>query len=146
MSKFFSYLCIMKVGQIPNEKAVPFILAGKSFFTFQNTSTGNRFTYKVVKHQTDDIYFVHVLTSPEIYKYIGVIKHYNFRHTPKSTISKDATSVRVFEYVFYHLCTVESLDERIEIYHDGRCGRCGRQLTTPDSVQNGFGPECIKFT
>jgi len=24
-----------------------------------------------------------------------------------------------------------------------RCGRCGRVLTVPESVESGFGPECI---
>lgn len=26
--------------------------------------------------------------------------------------------------------------------HDGTCGRCGRTLTTPDSVEKGLGPIC----
>ena len=133
----------MKVGQIPNDKAVQFILGGKAFVTFLNPESGNRFTYKVVKHKTDDIYFVHVLTSPEIYKYIGVILNHNFQHTRKASIAKDAKSVLVFDYVFGNLAW-GTLDSRIEIYHDGKCGKCGRQLTTPESVQNGFGPECIK--
>jgi hypothetical protein len=26
----------------------------------------------------------------------------------------------------------------------GRCKRCGRLLTDPDSVERGYGPECVK--
>jgi hypothetical protein len=26
--------------------------------------------------------------------------------------------------------------------HEGKCGRCGRRLTTPDSIDRGIGPEC----
>ena len=26
-----------------------------------------------------------------------------------------------------------------------RCRRCGRELTTPTSIENGIGPECIKY-
>ena len=52
----------MKVGQISHEKAIDFILGGKAFVTFQNPASGNRYTYKVVKHKLDDIYFVNVLT------------------------------------------------------------------------------------
>jgi len=32
----------------------------------------------------------------------------------------------------------------VKIFHEGKCCRCGRRLTTPTSVQNGIGPECIK--
>lgn len=28
------------------------------------------------------------------------------------------------------------------VYHEGRCGRCGRRLTVPESIVSGIGPEC----
>lgn len=31
-----------------------------------------------------------------------------------------------------------------EIRHAGRCGRCGRLLTVPESIETGLGPECSK--
>lgn len=134
----------MKTGQLNHTEAYRFILGGKSFFTFLNPATGNRFTYKVVKHKTDDIYFVHVLTSPEIYTFIGTYKNFGFRYSQKSNLSVNAQSVVVFDYVINRL-SEDTLNSSVEIFHDGRCGRCGRQLTTPDSVQNGFGPECMKM-
>jgi hypothetical protein len=30
----------------------------------------------------------------------------------------------------------------VDVLHSGRCGRCGRTLTTPDSIERGLGPEC----
>lgn len=29
------------------------------------------------------------------------------------------------------------------MFHAGRCGRCGRLLTTPESIESGLGPDCI---
>ena len=133
----------MKVGQISHDKAADFILGGKAFVTFQNPSSGNRYTYKVVKHKVDDIYFVHVLTNPETYMFLGTIINYGFRHSKKSKIDRDAKSVIVFDYVFHHL-GMGTLNTSIEIFHDGRCGRCGRQLTDPVSVEYGLGPHCRK--
>jgi hypothetical protein len=133
----------MKVGQISNDKAVSYILGGKSFVTFQNPLTENRFTYKVVKHKVDDIYFVHVLTNPEVYMFLGTIRNYGFRYSNKSKINRDAKSVIVFDYVFHHLI-METLNSTIEIFHDGRCSKCGRQLTDPESVEYGLGPYCRK--
>ena len=31
---------------------------------------------------------------------------------------------------------------RFEFRHEGRCGRCGRALTVPESIDTGFGPHC----
>ena len=131
-------------GIIKHEMGLKFIFGGKSFVTFLNTNTSNRFTYKVVKHKTDDIYFINVLTSPDTYTFVGTYRNGKFKHSPKARISAEAQSVKVFQFVIDKLVT-NTLSNLIEIYHDGRCGKCGRKLTTPNSVQNGFGPECISF-
>jgi len=36
------------------------------------------------------------------------------------------------------------LFEQAEVWHEDTCGRCGRKLTVPESVESGYGPECIK--
>ena len=30
----------------------------------------------------------------------------------------------------------------LTVFHDGKCGRCGRKLTVPESIQSGLGPVC----
>jgi hypothetical protein len=30
----------------------------------------------------------------------------------------------------------------LEVWHEGRCGACGRRLTVPESIERGLGPEC----
>jgi hypothetical protein len=130
-------------GIIKHEMGLKFIFGGKSFVTFLNTNTSNRFTYKVVKHKTDDIYFINVLTSPDTYTFFGTYRNGKFKHSPKARISAEAQSVKVFQFVIDKLVT-NTLSNLIEIYHDGRCGKCGKQLTVPESVETGFGPECYK--
>ncbi len=133
----------MKSHKLEHSKAIEFLLGGKSIFTFVNTKTENRFTFKVKKHKTDDVFFVSVLTNPEVYQFIGSLKNKSFTHSKKSKISKDSQSVRVFDYVFSNLCK-GTLPEFIEIWHEGKCGKCGRTLTVPSSIESGFGPECSK--
>lgn len=133
----------MTTGIIKHELALNFILGGKSFVTFLNTKTENRFTFKVVKHKKDDIYFVNVLTGPDVYTFVGSIRNGVYKHSPKSNISNEAQSVKVFNYILNKLST-NNLPDFIEIYHDGKCGKCGRQLTVPNSIETGFGPECAK--
>jgi hypothetical protein len=133
----------MVSGIIKHESALNFIFGGKSFVTFLNTSTENRFTYKVVKHKIYDLYFVNVLTNPDTYTFIGSVKNNVYKHSIKSHIKQDSQSVKVFTYVIDKL-QKNQLSELIEIYHDGKCGKCGRQLTVPESIETGFGPECFK--
>lgn len=135
---------MIKGNVIQHDKCLDFILGGKSLFTLLNTKTGNRFTFKVKKDKVSDIYFVSVLTSPDIYSFIGTIFEKNkFVHSKKSKISTDAQSVKVFKYVFNKLVSSE-LEDYIELWHEGRCGKCGRVLTVPTSISTGFGPDCLR--
>ena len=36
----------------------------------------------------------------------------------------------------------ESLPPSLEVHEEERCGKCGRQLTDPVSIERGIGPEC----
>jgi hypothetical protein len=132
----------MKSHQIKHTEVLKFILAGRSLFTLRNPKSGNRFTFKV-KHKVDDVYFVSVLTGPDVYQFLGTIKNQKFTLSKSSKISREAQSFRVFDYVFSNLCA-GTLPEFIEIWHEGKCGKCGRTLTVPVSIETGFGPECQK--
>jgi hypothetical protein len=133
----------MKTGLLQNDSALDFILAGNSTVTFLNTQSQNRFTFKVTKPKDKDVHFVSVLTGPDTYTFLGSIFNGNFKSSKKSTISESSQSFQVFNFVFNRLKT-KNLPNIIEIYHEGKCGRCGRQLTVPESIVSGFGPECVK--
>ena len=133
----------MKSHKLNNSDALKFIFAGNSTATFVNTKTNNRFTFKVKQKKDSNLFFVSVLTNPDSYTYIGTVISGQFKHGKKSKITKDAQSVRVFDYVFNNLVS-NSLPNFIEVWHEGRCGKCGRNLTVPESIANGLGPECIK--
>lgn len=133
----------MNGHKLENKEALQFIFAGKSLVTFVNTKTGNRFTFKIKSTKDSNLYFISVLTSPEIYTYIGTAVEGLFRHGRKSAISSSAQSVKVFEFVLNKLKLL-SLPDFIEVWHEGKCGKCGRTLTVPSSIQSGIGPECAK--
>jgi hypothetical protein len=134
------------------------MFAGKSTVTFLSRN-GNRFTYKVTKLKderktdpnSDDLFFVSVMTGSDnerSYSYTGTVfakktGEKNFKLTRKSKVTKDAMSLRAFVYVMHHL--YRNTLEGVQIFHEGKCGRCGRKLTVPASILNGIGPECIKM-
>ena len=39
---------------------------------------------------------------------------------------------------------MNTLQDFVEIWHEGKCGKCGRPLTVPSSIENGLGPSCLK--
>jgi hypothetical protein len=129
------------------DKPLEFIKAGKAIFTIMNTKTGNRFTYKVKKVKNKKLWFVSVLNGPDNYSnysYIGAIFGDDFRHTKSSKVNKDAVSFQAFAWTLKQL-QQGTLPEVVTIHHEGRCGRCGRRLTVPESIESGYGPECIKL-
>lgn len=125
-----------------------FILAGNALFTVENTATGNRFTFKVRKPDDDKPHFVSVLTGPDNehdYAFLGtVFDPRSYRHGRRSRIAQDAPSAKAFEWLFRQLSTGHPLPPQVRLCHCGKCGRCGKTLTVPESVESGFGPECIK--
>ena len=130
--------------------ALRFLLAGNAHATFVSLKTETRFTYKVVMAdpRSGDTrappHFVSVLTGPDRYEYLGTIFGSKiYMHGKRSRVSETAPSELAFAWVWQRL-TAGRVPENIEVYHEGRCGRCNRRLTTPESVTLGIGPECEK--
>jgi len=117
-----------------------FIFAGRAVFTLTSKATGARFTYKVTTKDDATVSFVSVLTGPDTYTYAGSIFHDakdRFRTTAKSRIGADAPSARA---IAWYLRNIGS--EAAEFHHEGKCGKCGRALTVPESIETGLGPVC----
>jgi hypothetical protein len=125
-----------------------FLLAGKSTVTLRSTKTQKRFTYRVRKSEDGRVWFVALLNGPDnesSYGYIGIIRAgKTFEHGRKSKVAADAPSVKAFAWFFANLAAGERLGDGVEVWHEGKCGRCGRKLTVPESIAHGIGPECIK--
>lgn len=128
---------------------IVFMLAGAAHVTFQSRRTGTRFTYRVnvSKPHPDGgpSHFVAVLTGSDNnsgYEYLGCIfDRKMYAHGRKSRIAANAPSAVAFMWVWKKLSGGEMPPE-LAVYHEGRCGRCGRRLTDPTSISLGLGPKC----
>lgn len=129
------------------ETARTFILGGNARVTLVSGRTGTRFTYRIRASKDGRVHFVALLDGPDNgadYSFLGTIfPDGAFRHGRKSRISRDAPSAKAFDWVWRRLAADVTPDE-VELWHEGRCGRCGRALTVPESLASGFGPECIQ--
>ena len=134
---------------LPLDKALDFILAGKSTFTLRSVKTDKHFTYKITApKKSTGVHFVKLMTGSDnesSFSFFGTIfNKERYKHGTKSKITPDAQGVKAFTWFMRNLMD-GTVNGQVELFHEGCCGRCGRKLTTPESVTNGIGPECIKL-
>jgi hypothetical protein len=133
--------------------ALSAMLAGNATLTLVSKKTGSRYTFNVKAPREEDgtrsegTRFVSLLTGPNNetdYSYIGMIRRdgRGFRTTAK-TAAPESAPVKGFGWAFEALRNGR-LPETLEIWHEGRCCRCGRKLTTPASIELGIGPDCAE--
>lgn len=125
--------------------SVSFVTAGRAVFTVSNDKH-EHYTYKVSKKKDQDLWFISLLTGPNNrndYTYMGVLGD-GVRITKKSKYTIDSKPVKVFNWALKVIAGAKALPNGYDIQHEGICGRCGRELTHPESISSGFGPECIK--
>lgn len=135
-----------------------FCLAGNATITLVSKKTGTRFTYKIRRQYLEDdtprdFWFVQLLTGSDNetdFTYLGQIKGHQgiqgFYHGAKSPIGQEAPSYQAFNWFWGRTRSVaDSVLNELEVWHEGRCGRCNRKLTVPESIEQGFGPECINY-
>jgi hypothetical protein len=143
------------------EDTLRYIHAGNATFTIRSKETGTRFTYKVVNperkkdskfvpfNKNQKVWFVKVLTGSDnnsSYRYLGMLSEAangerTFKFT-KASPNPEAQSSKAFAWSYRNLATLKRMPPKVEIWHSGRCGCCGRLLTVPESIERGLGPEC----
>lgn len=147
----------IEAGHISDsEAALRFILGGNATFTLRSKATGTRYTYKVRKAEDrptptwsgipmgGPTWFVSLLNGPDNegdFTYLGIVRDNQFKLTRKSRMTMQSKPVVAFAWMFDKLVK-HAMPKDAEIWHAGRCGRCGRKLTVPESISTGFGPEC----
>jgi hypothetical protein len=56
-------------------------------------------------------------------------------------MTPDSEPVKAIKFAL-HLLKYHQTNPDLEIWHSGRCGRCSRRLTVPESIAAGIGPDC----
>ncbi len=130
------------MSHIETTSAASFLFAGKAAFTLQSKVTGTHFSYRISESKDGSVFFASVVLSGSKL-YVGIIpsdKREQFRSTRASKLPSSHPAVAALEWFLKHLDSAQ-----VELHHEGKCGRCSRKLTHPDSIATGIGPECIKI-
>ena len=119
------------------EDILAFLLAGRAQFTIKSLRTGDHLTFKIKKAPSGDVYFVFGGKQPFAVGRLRKEDDGQFRFYPNKF--GDAQYILAFHWTFLHLG-----DPQAEFFHIGKCGKCGRILSDPESIARGIGPECAK--
>lgn len=131
-----------------------FIVGGRAVFTLVSKTTGERRTFRVAAPKDaqpgDALRFVSLLTGPDNtsnYEYVGLITKANGALVARA--SRGRMPTQPLMAVGWLLAQLQralhgepSRLDQVEFWHEGRCCRCGRRLTVPESIASGIGPEC----
>jgi len=121
-----------------------FVKAGNATFTFANPEN-KRYTFKVKFSEKINKHFVYMLTGPSNesdYTYMGALYGFKLALTRASKFTHASLPVKVFNYAMSIIGGNKPLLTGYFLEHDNHCGRCGRKLTTPESIKLGLGPTC----
>lgn len=127
------------------------LLAGKATFTVSNDS-GTHYTFRInkVNGKFKVVYFVSLLTGSDNnfnYTYMGMVNAIQHRAYPTkaSKYNKDSLAFKVLNWALNIIEFQKDIPEGYEILPSGTCFKCGRKLTTPESIKSGLGPHCRKM-
>lgn len=129
--------------------AMAYLLAGRAIVTLKSRATGQHYTYKIKRTSNrHDRWMVFLLTPGDSYVYLGLIdgNPRRLRLTQRSGHSSESRAVLALHFAIVKMTTENQIPPALEVWHEGQCGRCGRPLTRPDSIERGLGPKCAGIT
>jgi len=135
--------------------AKTFALAGNATITLESLKSGIHFTFKIkeaaaksnIPFEDSPIHFVTLLCDGSAddgtFRYLGIVRNGAFILTRASKATESAPSVKAIKYFFG--LKGDEIPAQLVIRHEMKCGRCGRTLTVPSSIDRGIGPDCAEL-
>lgn len=145
---------VLSIGACTVSRA--FVWGGNAIFTADN-GHGEHYTFRVSRKDPGSCWFVALLTGPDNdrdYTYLGVLAWPGIlpgtrvaqipycKITRASKLGAESTPVRVFNFAMRIVYGAQAIPAGYSVLHDGRCAKCRRHLTDPESLKTGLGPVC----
>jgi hypothetical protein len=154
----FLKVVIGEYKKVTLDRALKFMLAGQAEFKIVSGKTGKELYYKLIKRRAAGKYdengneFVYWVTGGEKsdeLKYLGTIyfdknsDKFSFARGINGNENSNSTIVKAIIYVLNKVYQGK-YDTDVELYHNGTCGRCNRQLTDIQSILTGIDYDCVR--
>lgn len=130
----------------PNQ-AFRYITGGHGTFTLVGKNA--RYTYSTSQSADDkgnlSPIFIRVKTGPDNDAYIGYLPLTNLASLQAG--KKGLPGAQSYQALEWWLKSFMAKSPKItdaQVWHEGTCCRCGRQLTVPESIASGIGPVCAE--
>lgn len=121
-----------------------YLFGGMAEFTLvQYGSMSVRYRIKANDNRT--CFFVYTeSTKDKKLIYHGHIVSRNLTYHRSAKAKDDEYNKMAIKALGWLLNHHDSLPDIVHVLHNGRCSRCGRKLTDPESLRTGIGPTCRK--
>lgn len=139
-----------------NPLALPTLFyAGRAKLTFRNTEKESHMTIQVKQARDKNdrkkklpIFFLSVsLLGDRQTGYIHAATIFQDTNNIKlsSAAQNNEQLFKVVQFIWNALANPQILkDKKVALLHEGRCCRCSMPLTHPESINTGFGPDCLE--
>ena len=124
-----------------------FLLAGEAVVTIKSLRSGEHLTLRF-RHTENraGAYFIDALRGPDNTRDYVYVAYCSVNGGGALRLRKVVEGSALRAHLEWFLDAVWSEEDGLfraaEVRHAGRCGRCGRLLTTPESIDTGLGPTC----
>ncbi len=115
-------------------------------FTIRSKKSGKDYTFKVSQVPFKDNNYIHIKVETEYlnFKYMGWYRDGKIINKKLEVNTPASQAVSWFLRQMFSN-NFNNLNQSVDIFHLGKCLKCGKTLTDSNSIEVGFGPVCRNF-
>ena len=115
-------------------------------FTIRSKKSGKDYTFKVSQIPFKNSNYIHIKVETEYlnFKYMGWYRDGKIINKKLEVNTPASQAVSWFLRQMFSN-NFDNLNQSLDIFHLGKCLKCGKTLTDSNSIEVGFGPVCRNF-
>lgn len=133
------------------EALKPYVMGGNSTFTIYSAKLNKRYTYHVTRDKIlKSRYLVSLMYGSDNTDLKGSFRFLGLFYSDTMTLKVNSIGVykqeaaKMLDYFLAVVDKKKDWPDTCEFYPSKKCARCGRKLTTPESITRGIGPDCLE--